>query len=645
MDGLTRVRAAGIAGGTGFALMGLELTAVRLLAPHFGDSAYVWTNVIGVILVALAFGAWFGGRLADRGSRALPWMLAAGAIAAAVVPLVSRPLGSWLLPPELELDAALGAMVRGSFSATLVLFAPVAFCAGAVTPMLVVAVAQQGGVGRASGLVSAAGTLGSLAGTFAATHWLVPTFGCRTTVWACAALLGACSFAAGMRPAAAAALVVLPLMLPALPLGPLRGPLPGTELLAEVESRIQYLQVVRDPREQPPVVALKINEGLDSFHSIAVEGNPWSGGRYYDWHAPLLLLAGAPPQGGGEGLRVLSLGSAAGTFTRLFGALWPQAVVDEVELDPATVALGGAHFGGRSGRGATWAGVDARVFVETAAVAPYDLVLVDCYARQIYVPAHVSSREFFTAVRRLLKPGGIVSVNSGGRRHDDPVVEALSGTMAAVFGVCHRFQVPLARNFVLAARHGLPLDPVRDLPRLAPADPRLAEVTAAMARASAWTTRREAGVALVDDRPFLDCLQHEALAQRGAAAQPLWPRGERDPDAVAADVAGALRRQDPEAALAVAGQASSANAYLRLLIGDARWRLTDFDGASAEYDAALAAQPQAEVATTLRERRATLAALQDGQRRGRRVAARNGWLAAALAAVGLLGAWLGLRLA
>ena len=46
----------------GHAVMSIELTAVRLLAPHFGDSAVVWTNVIGVILVALAVGAWLGGR-------------------------------------------------------------------------------------------------------------------------------------------------------------------------------------------------------------------------------------------------------------------------------------------------------------------------------------------------------------------------------------------------------------------------------------------------------------------------------------------------------------------------------------------------------------------------------------------------------
>ena len=42
---MTRPTAAAVAALTGFAVMALELTAVRLMAPHFGDSAYVWTNV------------------------------------------------------------------------------------------------------------------------------------------------------------------------------------------------------------------------------------------------------------------------------------------------------------------------------------------------------------------------------------------------------------------------------------------------------------------------------------------------------------------------------------------------------------------------------------------------------------------------
>ena len=72
-DGLTIGPAVLAAGATGFGVMAAELTAVRLLAPHFGDSAYVWTNVIGVILAAMALGATLGGRLCGRdGARRWP---------------------------------------------------------------------------------------------------------------------------------------------------------------------------------------------------------------------------------------------------------------------------------------------------------------------------------------------------------------------------------------------------------------------------------------------------------------------------------------------------------------------------------------------------------------------------------------------
>jgi predicted membrane-bound spermidine synthase len=103
----------------GFACMAAELTAVRLLAPHFGDSAYVWTNVIGVILAALAAGALLGGRLAQRpqAPRTLRRLLVAAGLLLVLVPFLSLPLGAWLLPADLPLDAAMPALVRGSFVA------------------------------------------------------------------------------------------------------------------------------------------------------------------------------------------------------------------------------------------------------------------------------------------------------------------------------------------------------------------------------------------------------------------------------------------------------------------------------------------------------------------------------------------------
>ena len=71
---LGRPRAIAAAALVGFACKAAELTAVRIQAPHFGDSAYVWTNVIGVILAALALGAYLGGRLAGR-TDAAQWLV------------------------------------------------------------------------------------------------------------------------------------------------------------------------------------------------------------------------------------------------------------------------------------------------------------------------------------------------------------------------------------------------------------------------------------------------------------------------------------------------------------------------------------------------------------------------------------------
>ncbi|TPW03650.1 MAG: spermine synthase, partial [bacterium] len=40
----------------GVAVMGIEMSASRLLAPYFGTSLFVWTNLIGSIMAALAAG-------------------------------------------------------------------------------------------------------------------------------------------------------------------------------------------------------------------------------------------------------------------------------------------------------------------------------------------------------------------------------------------------------------------------------------------------------------------------------------------------------------------------------------------------------------------------------------------------------------
>ena len=77
----------------GTSTLGAEIAAARLLAPYFGASTVVWANTIGVVLVALSAGYWFGGRYADRHPhlRGLCLLVLAASVLLGLVPLVAHP--------------------------------------------------------------------------------------------------------------------------------------------------------------------------------------------------------------------------------------------------------------------------------------------------------------------------------------------------------------------------------------------------------------------------------------------------------------------------------------------------------------------------------------------------------------------------
>ena len=50
----------------GIALMGVEMSASRLISVYFSSSQIVWTIIIGVIMIAMATGNYIGGRQSDK---------------------------------------------------------------------------------------------------------------------------------------------------------------------------------------------------------------------------------------------------------------------------------------------------------------------------------------------------------------------------------------------------------------------------------------------------------------------------------------------------------------------------------------------------------------------------------------------------
>jgi spermidine synthase len=520
----------------GAGTMTVELAAVRLLAPWFGTSAGVWTNVIGVILLALAVGYLAGSRLAARARplRSMGLMLVAAAAFTAVLPALAGPVCGLFLPEGMSLHQAAGLWLWGSLAATLLLFFPPAFFLGGVGPLAVelVQVRERSHAGTAGGQVLCVSTLGSLAGTFATTHLLLPALGIRVTFLGAAALLlatglalaiaagreaGGAQGSGGLGAGTGALLLLLTLAGGAGAALPLRAPpLPeGLRVLAAAESPYQSLRVVEDTRWGEPWRMLQVNEGTDSFQSVWREAPGLLGaGMYYDYFALPAWWAGAE----GE-WKVLVLGLGAGTTFRVLAGASPEGVELDlwgVEIDAAAVDLGRAWFDlpPDSERVHVIAGADARAALPLLPT-DFDLIVLDAYANQVEIPPHLATTELFAELAEHLTERGWVAVNVGGFGRDDPVVGAVGSTLSRVFGPDRTAgaRVPRSRNWVLYARRGAPLPEPGDAAWSA-AGPVGEALLPPLRLPGAWAHfDPAAGPILTDDRSPMEQLQLRSLEE------------------------------------------------------------------------------------------------------------------------------------
>jgi predicted membrane-bound spermidine synthase len=410
-----------VAAVVGAASLGAEIAAARLLAPYFGASTIVWANTIATVLVALSAGYWVGGRLADRDPtlRGLCRLVLGAAGLLAVVPFVAGP---FLRGAVDALDTIQAGAFVGSLIGVLALVAAPVLLLGAVAPYAVrLSVASVEEAGRVTGRLYAISTLGSLAGVFLAALVLVPFAGTRRTFLAFALALAGVAVVGLARRAVLAPVVVACLI--ALPAGAIKAATGGDRLLAETETEYGYARVVQDRAGDR---WLELNEG-QARHSLLPAGGGYLTGDYWDEPLGLPWATGrrAPPG------RVAILGNAAGTIARAYGHFFASTRIDGVELDGKLSALGRRYFDLHAPH-LRLITADARPYLEGTR-SRYDLVVVDAY-RQPYIPFYLTTREFFSLVRRHLRPGGMVVVNVGHPEGSDALERVLSATMAAVFG-------------------------------------------------------------------------------------------------------------------------------------------------------------------------------------------------------------------
>lgn len=164
---------------SGFVVMVLEIVGPRFLARDFGGSFYVWVSQIGVILVALAAGSYLGGAWADRTRRLAP--IGVGILFAGAYTLFLPELAPWLIRPIVnrhpidqpvpliwqKLDPVLGSAVVFLLPALVLAMLP---------PYLIRwSTLSLQHLGRLTGGIVAANTLGGIAGVFITGYVLLDT--------------------------------------------------------------------------------------------------------------------------------------------------------------------------------------------------------------------------------------------------------------------------------------------------------------------------------------------------------------------------------------------------------------------------------------------------------------------------------------
>jgi spermidine synthase len=414
---------------SGGSILVIEIAAGRVLAPHFGNTLYTWTSMIGIILAALAVGYAIGGRMADRNPspRLFFMIMVVGAGLVALVPF----LRAALLPTlEKGLDLRSGPIFGG-----LLLFAAPACVLAALTPYAVKLSAHgDDTLGTVTGNLFTCSTAGSIFGTFITGFILIPAFGLNAIFVATAIALAAVGgaglylFHDGQGPSSRSLQSVLIFCCASILAGAAwTGSPPGLtkQTVHFQENMYHTLRVVEKKEQGKDVRQLYLDYQPEGAMVIGDDS-----ATYFRYTQFLKLGPVAVP----NIQRMLFIGGGAFTMPKALHLLRPGAEVLVAELDPDVTAIGRKYFRLDKYPKIKIKNGDGRRTLKRAQ-GKWDFIVGDAYRGLRNIPSHLVTREFFAEARNRLAPGGAMLLNLIAARSGPggTIYASVYRTMAAVF--------------------------------------------------------------------------------------------------------------------------------------------------------------------------------------------------------------------
>ncbi|MDE5833795.1 MAG: fused MFS/spermidine synthase [Desulfovibrio sp.] len=460
----------------GALVMILEMVGGRMLAPHVGTSAIVWTSVIGIVLAFLALGAWAGGVFADKklSLKGLAEALTGAAAGSAITAFFHASMGA-------AIAGGIDNLYAAAVASAIAVFALPAFFFGMITPYVIrLRIASIDTAGATVGRLYALSTAGSIIGSFLGGFVLISLFASAAIVWGIAFVLLILSLLVSpkkfwLRLVLLAVFVFLAWQ--DMAYSQWRKEKYGEEIIESPYNVIRLMNG-RDSSRGGAAIRLMATDPGYSQSGMLID-DPAE--PYFDYTRYYAL----GPKYAPRAKKILMLGGGGYSVPKWLlsgkSGIDPDFSLKVVEIDPAMTKTAREHFALKDDPRMEIEHRDARQFLNRQR-DQYDLIFVDVFNSHYSIPFQMGTAEAIRELRRAAAPGGVLVMN---------MISAITGENGRLFRsvwqnlkkafpdidvycVGYPNQPDKVQNLIILARD--PLKPEASSPAIVPVSPDAKEI-------------------------------------------------------------------------------------------------------------------------------------------------------------------------